>query len=164
MRKKFAPIIFLTIALIFINSCTGYKPIFSSSNIKFDIADYSIEGDKKIAKQIYAKLNNLSKNNSYKDQTDVKSIYINISVSKKKNPTIKNSAGKILEYKINMNTQISVKNYLTGNKLMDSSFNYSSSYKVQDQYSETKKLEDRSLDDLINKTYQDLLIKLISSL
>ena len=29
---------------------------------------------------------------------------------------------------------------------------------------ETKKLEDRSLDDLINKTYQDLLIKLISSL
>ena len=64
MRKKFAPIIFLTIALIFINSCTGYKPIFSSSNIKFDIADYSIEGDKKIAKQIYAKLNNLSKNNS----------------------------------------------------------------------------------------------------
>ena len=47
---------------------------------------------------------------------------------------------------------------------MDSSFDYSSSYKVQDQYSETKKLEDRSLDDLINKTYQDLLIKLISSL
>ena len=63
-----------------------------------------------------------------------------------------------------MSTQISVKNYLTGDKLMDSSFDYSSSYKVQDQYSETKKLEDRSLDDLINKTYQDLLIKLISSL
>tara|TARA_B100000029_G_scaffold364270_1_gene357443 strand:- start:5427 stop:5921 length:495 start_codon:yes stop_codon:yes gene_type:complete len=164
MKKKLVSIIFLAIALIFINSCTGYKPIFSSSNIKFEIADYSIDGDKKIAKQIYAKLNNLSKNKNYKDQTNVKSIYINIKVSKKKNPTIKNSAGKILEYKINMNTQISVKNYLTGDNLMDSSFNYSSSYKVQDQYSETKKLEDRSLEDLINKTYQDLLIKLISNL
>ena len=164
MKKKFNPIIFLTLIFIFINSCTGYEPIFGSSNIKFEIADYTIEGNKKIAKQIYAKLNNLSKNNSYKNKAEVKSIYININVSKKKNPTIKNSAGKILEYKINMSTQISVKNYLTGDKLMDSSFDYSSSYKVQDQYSETKKLEDRSLDDLINKTYQDLLIKLISSL
>ena len=34
---------------------------------------------------------------------------------------------------------ISVINFLTGDKLMDSSFDYSSSYKVQDQYSETKK-------------------------
>ena len=80
MKKKFNPIIFLSLILIFINSCTGYEPIFGSSNIKFEIADYTIEGNKKIAKQIYAKLNNLSKNNSYKNKAEVKSIYININV------------------------------------------------------------------------------------
>ena len=36
----------------------------------------------------------------------------------------------------------------------------SSSYKVQDQHSETIKLENRTIENLINKTYQDLLIKL----
>ena len=36
----------------------------------------------------------------------------------------------------------------------------SSSYKVQDQYSDTKEIENRAIENLINKTHQDLLIKI----
>ena len=53
-----------------------------------------------------------------------------------------------------------VKNYLTDNKILDQNFISSISYKVQDQYSETIKLENKSIENLINKTYQELLINL----
>ena len=85
---------------------------------------------------------------------------IHINVSKNKNATAKNSAGKILAYKINLSTTVIVKNITTGNQILNENFAFSSSYKVQDQYSETKKIEDRSVQNLIDKTYQDLLIKL----
>ena len=71
---------------------------------------------------------------------------------------------KILEYNINLNTQVIVKDYLTNDELLNHNFTSSLSYKVQDQYSETKKFENISIDNLINKTYQDLLIKLTENI
>ena len=156
--KKITSIIVLYILFICINSCAGYKPIFGSSNLQFEIADYSIGGDKKLGNQIYSKLYNFSKSN--KNQENITKIYITINVSEEKNATIKDSAGKILEYKINLNTAVMVKNYLTNDKILDSKFSLSSSYKVQDQYSETIKLENKSIANLVNLTYQELLIKL----
>ena len=38
------------------------------------------------------------------------------------------------------------------------------SYKVQDNYSETVNFENKSIDDLLNKTFQDLIIKLTESM
>ena len=156
--KKITSIIVLFILFICIDSCTGYKPIFGSSNLKFEIADYSIGGDKKLGNQIYSKLYNFSQSNN--NQENIIKIFIAINVLKAKNATVKNSAGEILEYKINLNTTVIVKNYLTDDKILDSKFALSSSYKVQDQYSETIKLENKSTEDLINLTYQELLIKL----
>ena len=157
--KKISHLLISLILLLNISACTGYKPIFSSSNIiEFKITNYSITGDKKLGKQIYSKLYNLSQ--ITKNTLEVKNIYILINVLKEKNATAKNSAGKILAYKINLSTTVIVENFTTGNQILNESFASSSSYKVQDQYSETKKLENRVIENLINKTYQDLLIKL----
>ena len=156
--KKITSIIVLFILFICINSCAGYKPIFGSSKLQFEIADYSIAGDKKLGNQIYSKLYNFFRSN--KSQEDITSIFITINVVKEKNATVKDSAGKILEYKISLNTAVKVKNYLTDDKILDTKFTLSSSYKVQDQYSETIKLENKSTANLINLTYQELLIKL----
>ena len=149
MKKK-KSIIVLFILFICINSCTGYKPIFGTSNLQFEIVDYSIEGDKKLGNQIYSKLYNFSKSN--KNQKNITKIFITINVSKVKDATVKNSAGKILEYKINLNTAVKAKNYLTNDKIFDSQFTLSSSYKVQDQYSDTIKFENKSTENLINQT------------
>ena len=155
--KKITSIIILFILLIFINSCAGYKPIFGSSNLQFEIADYSIGGNEKLGNQIYSKLYNFS--NSNNSQEDITSIFITINVVKKKEATAKDSTGKILEYKISLNTAVRAKNYLTEDEIINNEFAFSSSYKVQDQYSETIKLENKLIENLINQTYQELLIK-----
>ena len=156
--KKISYLLISLILLLNISACTGYKPIFSSSNIEFKITDYSITGDKKLGNQIYSKLYNLSQ--TTKNTSEVKNIYILINVIKEKKATAKNSAGKILAYKINLSTTVIVKNFTTGNQILNENFTSSSSYKVQDQYSETIKLENRAIENLINKICQDLLIKL----
>ena len=161
MKKIYFHFILLAL-LINISACSEYKPVFSSSNLEFQIADYSIIGDKKLGNQIYSKLYNLSQ--TTRNASEVKKIYILINVLKDKNATSKNSAGKILAYKINLSTTVTIKDFVTDNQILNERFVSSSSYKVQDQYSETVKLENKSIENLINKTFQDLLIKLSESI
>ena len=156
--KKISYLFISLILLINISACAGYKPVFSSSNIKFKIADYSIIGDKKLGNKIYSKLYNLSRSNE--NTPEAKNIYILINVLKEKNATTKNTAGKILAYKIRLSTAVTVKDFMTNNEILNENFVSSSSYKVQDQHSDTIKLEDRTIENLLNKTYQDLLLKL----
>jgi len=157
MKKK-SYLLILIFLLINIGACSGYKPIFSSSNLEFEITDYSIKGDKKLGNQIYSRLYNLSR--STKNTSDVKNIYILINVSKYKNATAKNSAGKTLAYKINLSTEVVVKDFMTKNQILNETFVLTSSFKVQSQHSETIKLENKSIENLLNETYQNLLIKL----
>lgn len=161
MKKKILTFIPLFIILL-ANSCTGYKPIFSASNLKFQIVEHSIKGNKRLANQIYSKLYNVSAINNNDDTA--RSIKINLNVDINKNPTVKNNAGKILEYKIYLITDIIVNDYLTNKELLKQNFNYDSSYKVQDQHSETVKLEKKALENLVDKTSQDLLIKISESI
>ena len=154
-------ITFLTISIIlfvYVNACTGYTPIYSSQNFNFKIEDYSIKGEERLANLIYRKLRNISSSN--KDNQTVQSISISIDTKRERKSTVKNSAGKILEYEISLNTNIIINDFLTDKKILDQNFNYSISYKVQDEHSETIKLENRNIENLVNKTYQDVLIKI----
>tara|TARA_Y100000590_G_C15602536_1_gene970665 strand:- start:701 stop:1186 length:486 start_codon:yes stop_codon:yes gene_type:complete len=146
------------ILFIFVTSCAGYEPIFSSSNLKFQIANYKIKGDRKLGNQIYSKLFNLS--NLNKNNPEAKSLYISMEITKEKHATVKNSAGKILEYKISLNSNITIKDFLTRNEILTQNLNPSLSYKVQDQYSETVVLEKKTEENLINKIYENLIIKM----
>ena len=161
MKKVIYPI-FSFILLLFINGCAGYKPIFGSTNLQFEIADYSIEGNKILGNKIYSKLYSLSK--SKKNDQNLRSIDLVIKVSKDKNVTTKDSAGKILQYKITLNTDIKVTDFITKDKILNQIFVSSLTYKVQDKYSDTVDLENRSIEDLLNKTYQELVIRLAQNL
>ena len=160
--KKIYYYLILLVFLTNISACAGYKPIFGSTNLEFKIADYEITGNKKIGNQIYSRLYNLSQ--STKGSSNVKNIYILINTSKNKSATSKNSAGKILAYKINLSTTVTVKDFMTDNQIFSERFDFGSSYNVQVRHSETIKLENRTLENLINKTYQDLLLKLSESI
>jgi outer membrane lipopolysaccharide assembly protein LptE/RlpB len=156
--KKIINLVFLLTLLTLISQCSGYKPIFASANIHFKISNHLIEGNKIIGNKIYAKLLNLSK--SKKNKKGTKNIDIIINVSKNKKTTSKDSAGKNLEYKITLNSKIIVKDNKNNNELINHTFVSTQSYKIQDQYSDTLALENQSIENLINKTYQELLIKL----
>ena len=156
--KKIIYFIISLLLLININACTGYKPIFSSTNLQFEIVDHSIKGNKKLGNKIYSQIYRSFKSN--KNDSNAKTIHITIETVKDKNPTVKNSAGKILQYKVAINTNIILKDFLTYHEILNYNVSASSSYKVQDKYSETIKLENKTIDDLVNKIYQDLLIKM----
>ena len=160
--KKISYLLISLIFLINISACTGYKPIFGSSNLEFKIVDYSISGDKRLGNQIYSRLYEFSK--PTKNVTGVKNIYILINSSQNKNVTAKNSAGKILGYRVSLSTEITAKDLMTGNEILNETLSYSSTYKTQDEFFETKKLENQTIENLINTTYQDLLIKLSEKL
>ena len=161
MKKVIYPI-FSFILLLFINGCAGYEPIFGSTNLQFEIADYSIEGNKILGNKIYSKLYSLSK--SKKDDQNLRRVDLVIKVSKDKNVTTKDSAGKILQYKITLNTDIKVTDFITKDKILNQIFVSSLTYKVQDKYSDTIHLENRSIEDLLNKTYQELVTRLAQNL
>ena len=155
-------IIFLTVISIILSilntSCTGYKPIYGTSNFNFKIEKHSIKGNEKLGNLIYRKLNNISLSN--KNNLNVQSITLSIETKKERKPTVKNSVGKILEYEIALNTDIIINDFLTDKTILKQNFNYSISYKVQDEHSDTIKLQDQNILNLINKTYQDALIKI----
>ena len=157
MKKKVYPI-FLFLLLIFISGCAGYEPIFSQGKLQFEIADYSIEGNKALGSKIYSKLYNLSK--SAKDDQNIRSINLVIKVSKDKSAKSKDNAGKILDYKITLNTEVKIADFITKDEILNQTFSSSLIYKVQNQHSDTIKLENKSIEDLENKTYQELYIRL----
>ena len=156
--KKLIRFLFASALLAYFSGCTGYVPIYKSSNFNFKIEDYSLKGEERLSNLIYNKINYISLGN--KNNPSVQSINISIETNKEKKSTVKNSAGKILEYEIILNTHIIVNDFLSDKKLLDENFNYSNSYKVQSEHSETLKLESKNLENLINKTYEDLLIKI----
>ena len=160
--KKIFYLLISFIILINIGACAEYKPIFSSSNLEFEISDYSISGNKKLGNQIYSKLYDLSR--STKKTSGTKNIYLLINVSNDKNATAKDSAGKILGYRISLSTTITIKDVMTGNEILNENLFFSSMYKTQDQYSETIKLENQTTQNLINNIYQDFLIKFSANL
>ena len=155
--KKINYIIFSILVLLWVSGCAGYKPIFSTKNLQFEITDYSIEGNKKLGNQIYRKLYTLSKT---QNDNEKRSLYMKFKVEKEKNSTVKDNKGKILEYKIILNSNIQISDFLTNEEILNQNFTYSSAYKVQDQLSETKKLENRSIQNLIEKRYEDIVIKI----
>ena len=160
--KKIAYPIFSLILLIFINGCVGYEPIFGSTNLQFEIADYSIEGNKILGNKIYSKLYSLSE--SRKDDQNTRSVDLAIKVSKVKNATAKDSAGKILQYKITLYSDVEVTDFITRDKILNQIFVSSLTYGMQNKYSDTVNLENQTIENLLNKTYQELVIKLAQNI
>ena len=114
--------------------------------------------NKVLGKKIYAKLYSISQ--SSENDQNARSVDFFINVSKDKNASVKNSAGIILEYKITLNSEIKVKDFITDDQILNQNFTFSLTYDVQNQQSDTVKLENRSIEAMIDKTYQELLIKL----
>ena len=62
------------------------------------------------------------------------------------------------------NTKIKITDFITSEKLLDQNFNSSLIYKIQDQYSDTIKLENQTIENLLNKTLQEIIINLTKNI
>jgi hypothetical protein len=160
--KKISQLIISLILLISTTTCSGYKPVFNSSNLEFNVADYSITGNKKVGKQIYKKLENLTKLN--KNNSKAKNIIISINTSNSKNSTSKDKAGKILGYKISLSVKFIAKDLQTNMEIINETFSISINYSVQKQNLETVKLEKVAMESLVDKVYEKIFSQLSSNL
>ena len=154
--KKIISYIISLILLVSLNQCVGYKPMFGSTEFQFEIAEYSIKGNNKIGNKIHSKLHGLSK--SSKNNRNLKKVKVEIDSSEKKVSTSKDSSGKILEYKIFLEAKIRIVDFMSGEDLVNNNFLNSTTYKVQEQYSDTFRLENEAIENLINTTYQKILL------
>ena len=155
--KKITYLIISFIFMMYINACTGYKPIYTT-NLQFKIANYSIKANKKLGNRIYSKLYYLTKSNE--NNPEAKSITVIIDTTKDKSPAAKNSKGNVLEYRITLNSIIIIKDLLTNDEIVNQNFSYSNIYKEQKRNLETIKLENKTIEDLIDRIYENLLIKM----
>ena len=156
--RKVTYLISVLFFLSLMNSCTGYKPIYGSTNLKFKIAEYIIEGNEEIGNNLYNKLNNLSK--SQKDLSNSSQIFLSINATKNKKKMASDTAGKTIEYKISINATVYIKNYITNNNILNQTFDSSALYRVQKQYSDTIKVENKVTEELIQNLYQKILLNL----
>jgi hypothetical protein len=156
--KKNNKVIYLIFIIGLIYGCAGYKPIFSSSSLNFKIEEYKIEGDKMTANKIYS---SLKRSENYElTENELLATNFFISTSKTKIETIKDKTGKVKEYKIIIKAKVEITKYLSDDILLNEIFEASSNYKVQDNYSETVLLENRSIENLTETISQNILNKI----
>ena len=160
--KKIISISILSILLTLTNNCSGYKPIFASKNMNFKISEHITEGDKRIGNEIYSKLYRAS--SSKTNNKNIQDLNIYIKSEKEKMATAKDTTGKTLEYKMSLNINIKITKNTDNDVVLDKIYNSSLRYKIQEQYSDTIKLENKSVQDIIDQIYQNILIDLSNNI
>jgi len=143
----------ILILLFFLSGC-GYTPIFSKKNSNFSIYELSASGNNKLNKIINSKLNN------YKDLDSPKKFSLIIETYLNKKISSKDSKGNPKSYRINLVSDISIKdsNGIVKNK----SFSKSIDYKNRSSKSDLKKYENEISKNLAEKISAEIIIYLES--
>ena len=143
----------ILILLFFLSSC-GYSPIFSKKNSNFSIYELSASGNNKLNKIINSKLNN------YKGSDSAKKYSLTIETNLNKEISSKDSKGNPKSYRINLVTNIIVKD-LNG-AIKNKSFSKSVDYNNRSDKSDLKKYENETSKNLADKISDEIIIYLQS--
>ena len=147
----FATVLFL---IKLLNGC-GYQPIYVSENINIKIVNQSFEGNNDLAQRIYSRINNIL---FY--ENDAKEVSLKVFASKNKLITSKDSSGNALNYKITINTELTMTDIFSDKVIANDNITLSENYNVQDQIYQTEKLENDIMSNLIDRASQEFLLKI----
>jgi len=150
--KKIYNLLIIIIFLPLLYSC-GYTPIFSSQNVEIKFISQAYEGDVSLGADIYSKLNNL-----LIPSPGAKEVSIIIKTLKNKETRSKSKTGEEIEYKITMNSVIKIIDVMSDTILLNKKIILSENYKVQDTSFESETLENKTVNNLIDRISQNLLL------
>jgi len=150
IKKKLINILIL----LFLLSGCGYSPIFSNKNSNFSIYELSTNGNNKLNKIISNRLNN------YKSSDSDKKYSITIETNLNKEISSKDSKGNPKSYRINLVSNILVKD-LNG-VIKNKSFSKSVDYNNKSDKSDLKKYENETSKNLADKISDEIIIYLQS--
>ena len=145
MKKN---IIILILSTFIITSC-GYKSIYSSKNLNFNISEFEVTDKTKISRKIKSNLDSYKKNNS-------KNFYsIKINSKKEINIISKDSKGDPSNFVMNIISEITILNdeKIVKNKVFSESFNYKNSSNKFDLKQYEKNIEE----NLTNKIIENII-------
>ena len=141
MKKN---IIILILSAFVITSC-GYKSIYSSKNLNFNILEFEVEDKTKISRKIKNNLDSYKKNDSNN--------FYSIKINSKKNINIisKDSEGNPSNFEMTIISEITILNdeKIVKNKVFSESFNYKNSSNKFDLKQYEKNIEENLTDKII---------------
>ena len=141
----------LLILLFFISGC-GYSPIFSKKNTSFSIYELSASGNSKLNKIINNRLNN------YKGSDGKRKFSLTLETHLNKEIALRDSKGNPKTYRINLLSNISIKDF--DGTVKNKSFSKSVDYNNKSNKSNLKKYENKTSINLAEKIAGEIIIYL----
>ena len=140
------------------NDVSGNNHDFTATSMSADNWSYDRPADDSDTKTGNIILSNLKRNLTANENN--KKIKVVINSSQSKIATTKSSTGKATAYKIKVESNIEVIDYDMGNVILADTFSSSLNYKVQDQYSETINIEEKTLKNILLRIHEKIIIKI----
>ena len=140
MFSKFLKILFALLVLISVQNC-GYQPLLTEKYQKFNINTFDISGDKKLGQMLANRFV------EFKDSEN--QLMCKINIEKNREISNKDSAGKVLEYSLNLNINLEALSTLDGSSILRKSYSQKRSYKASKFYIDTLSREKIITDDLL---------------
>ena len=144
--------IFIIIVLLILNNCAGYEPIFSSKDVNFYIGEIIIKEDNKLIRNIVKNLK------PYTIQNDKRRINLELNLDIKEAITLKDSKGNTVSEE--MGIALEVKTILENNDQIKFNFSEKFTFNNQSNKFELNQYKKRMQINLVEKIYQDLIIRL----
>ena len=144
--------IFIIIVLLILNNCAGYEPIFSSKNVNFYIGEITIKEDNKLIRNIVKNLK------PYTIKNDKRRINLELNLDIKEAITLKDSKGNTVSEE--MAIALEVKTILENNDQIKFNFSEKFTFNNQSNKFELNQYKKRMQINLVEKIYQDLIIRL----
>jgi len=141
----------LLILLFFISGC-GYSPIFSKKNTSFSIYELSASGNSKLNKIINNRLNN------YKGSDGKRKFSLTLETHLNKEIALRDSKGNPKTYRVNLLSNISIKDF--DGTVKNKSFSKSVDYNNKSNKSNLKKYENNTSINLAEKIADEIIIYL----
>ena len=150
---KFNKVFLFFIIFNFLASC-GYQPLFDAKNQKFSIKKFELEGNKR--------LGSLLKNNLITSSKEGNNLTIKIKASKKNVIANKDDTGKVLEYSVSINFEITASEYEKNEIVLTGVYSREQNYVAADVHLDTLNSEKKALENMIEAIANEILISLTS--
>ena len=147
---KFTKIL-LFVSIFYLSSNCGYQPLFNKDSQLFSISRYNLEGNKRIS--------GLLKNSLITFKKDENPLILNISSKKRTTIADKALTGKIINYALTLEFEISASNtsnIVIFSKVYTKTKNYPSSNLYSDTLNNEKKLVENITETVASELQNDL--------
>ncbi len=138
--------------IILLNNCSGYNPIFSSKEINFYIEEIKISNDNKLIRNLVKNLKPYTINNNKKK------IFLELNLEIKEKVTLRDEKGDMSQEE--MKIILDVKSLLPNNSTKNFQFVETFVFNNQSNKFELNQYKKSIQTTLIDKIYQDLILKL----